>query len=192
MSAADYRTVDELLADSEALAREILLDATPEQASAMVRSWNQLVESAANLWVVLPSTPGSTSGSDLTKRLRVVGEAIGRSVTIGHWPGRGPTDEHLTEITDNFSRARQLVERHGHLSQPAIPERQTDTPDAHGQVMHTLYVPAHGTAVALGAYVKELKHRLEVGARRRHPVAERPTALETAAAQGNDRAAQRV
>jgi hypothetical protein len=119
VSASDYRTVDELLADSEALAREILLDATPEQAPAMVRSWNQLVESAANLSVVLPSTPDSRSGSDLMKRLRVVGEAIGRGVTIGHWPGHGPTDEHLTEITDNFSRARQLVEPHGHLSQPA-------------------------------------------------------------------------
>jgi hypothetical protein len=32
VSASDYRTLDELLADSEALAREILLDATPEQA----------------------------------------------------------------------------------------------------------------------------------------------------------------
>jgi hypothetical protein len=129
VSASDHRTVDELLADSEALAREILLDATTEQAPAMVRSWNQLVESAANLSVVLPFTPDSASGSDLMKRLRVVGEAIGRGVTIGHWPGHGPTDEHLTEITDNFSRARQLVERHGHLSQPATPERQTDTPD---------------------------------------------------------------
>jgi hypothetical protein len=49
--------------------------------------------------------------------------------------------------------------------------------------MHTLYVAAHGTAVALGAYVTELKHRLEVGARRRHPTAERPTALEITAAQ---------
>jgi hypothetical protein len=29
--------------------------------------------------------------------------------------------------------------------------------------MHTLYVAAHGTAVALSAYVGELQHRLEVG-----------------------------
>jgi hypothetical protein len=50
--------------------------------------------------------------------------------------------------------------------------------------MHTLYVAAHGTAVALGAYVTELQHRLEVGIRRRHPMAERPTSLEITAAQG--------
>jgi len=50
VSMPDRRTVGELLADSEALARETLLDATLEQAPAMVRSWNQLVGSAAELW----------------------------------------------------------------------------------------------------------------------------------------------
>src|SRR6188472_4609854 len=49
--------------------------------------------------------------------------------------------------------------------------------------MHTLYVAAHGTAVALGGYVTELQHRLEVGTRRRQPMAERPTTLEIAEAQ---------
>jgi hypothetical protein len=53
-------------------------------------------------------------------------------------------------------------------------------PHPHGQVMPTL--ATHGTAVALGAHVTELQHQLEVGARRRHPMAERPTALEIAAA----------
>jgi hypothetical protein len=50
--------------------------------------------------------------------------------------------------------------------------------------MHTLYVAAHGTAVALGAYVTDLQHRLKVATRRREPMAERPTALEITAAQG--------
>jgi hypothetical protein len=49
--------------------------------------------------------------------------------------------------------------------------------------MHTLYVAAHGTAVALGAYVTELQHRLQVGTRRRQPMAERPTTPEITAAQ---------
>jgi hypothetical protein len=92
VSAADRRTVEELLADSDALARETLLDTTLEHAPAMVRSWNQLVESAANLWAVLPSTPDRTFGSDSMQRLRVVGAAIGRSVTAGHWPGQRTTD----------------------------------------------------------------------------------------------------
>ncbi len=48
--------------------------------------------------------------------------------------------------------------------------------------MHTLYVAAHGTVVALGAYVTDLQDRLEVGTRRRQPMAERPTTLEITAA----------
>jgi hypothetical protein len=114
--APNWRTVGELLADSDELARETLLDATPDQAPAMVRSWNQLVGSAAELWAVLPDSP---SGLDLMERLRAVGEAIGRSVTAGHWPGQGPTDEHLTQIADNLSRARHLVEPHDRYSQQA-------------------------------------------------------------------------
>jgi hypothetical protein len=133
----------------------------------MVRSWNQLVGRAAELWAVLPSTPDNPSGLDPMERLRAGGEAIGRSVIAGHWPGQGPTDERLTQIADNLSRARHLIERHGQPSRRATPETHSDTPHAHGEVMHTLYVAAHGTAVALGAYAADMQHRLEVGTRRR-------------------------
>jgi hypothetical protein len=151
MPARDRRTIGELLADSDALARETLLDATPENAPAMVRSWNQLVASAVHLWAALASGPDSMSGSDPMERLRVVGQAIGRSVPAGHWPGHGPTDDHLSEISDNLSRARHLIERHGRPSHTANTDRHAHSPDICGQVMHTLYVAAHGTAVALGA-----------------------------------------
>ena len=180
MPARDRRTIGELLAGSDALARETLLDATPDNARAMVRSWNQLVASAVHLWAALASRPDSMSGSDPIERLRVVGQAIGRSVRAGHWPGHGPTDDHLSEISDNFSLARHLIERHD----TANTNRDAHTSDIRGQVMHTLYVAAHGTAVALGAYVGELQHRLEVGTRRRQPMAERPTILEITEAQG--------
>src|SRR5829696_8543166 len=48
--APDWRTVGELLTDSDALARETLLDSSPDHAPAMVRSWGELVGSAADLW----------------------------------------------------------------------------------------------------------------------------------------------
>jgi hypothetical protein len=48
-AAPDRRTIGELLANSDALARETLLDATLENAPAMVRSWNQLVGRVADL-----------------------------------------------------------------------------------------------------------------------------------------------
>jgi hypothetical protein len=149
----------------------------------MVRSWDQLVGSAAELWAVLPAAPDRQSGLDPMERLRAVGEAIGRSVTAGHWPGQGPTDEHLMQIADNLSRARHVVEPHGRPSQQALPEKERDIQELHGQVMHTLYVAAHGTAIALGGHVTDLQHRLAAGTRRRQPLAERPTALEITAAQ---------
>jgi hypothetical protein len=122
VSAADHRTVADLLANSDELARESLLDATPDQAPTMVRSWNQLVGSAAELWTVLPWAPDSPSGLDPMERLRAVGDAIGRSVTGGHWPGQGPTDQRLTQIADNLSRAWHLIEAYG-PSQQASAER---------------------------------------------------------------------
>jgi hypothetical protein len=156
----------------------------------MVRSWNQLVGSAAELWAVVPWRR-TARGWDPMERLRAVGEAIGRSVTAGHWPGQGPTDERLTQIADNLYRARHLIEPHGHFRQ-APPATQGAIQDLHGQVMHTLYVAAHGTAVALGAHVADLQHRLEAGARRRQPLAEWPTALEITAAPEHDRKVRRV
>jgi hypothetical protein len=179
---ADWRTVGELLADCDAMARDTLLDATLDHALAMVRSWNQLVRSAAELWTELPSAPDNPSGPDPIARLSVVGAAIGRTVRAGHWPGQGPTDEHLTQIADNLSRARHLVERHGRPSQPNTPDTQSQLQQFHGQVMHTLYVAAPGTAVAFRTYVTDLQHRLEVGTRRRKSMAERPTTLEITAA----------
>jgi hypothetical protein len=98
------------------------------------------------------------------ERLRAIGEAISRSVIAGHWPGQGPTDERLTQIADNLSRARHLVEPQGLHPQQTPPEKQRDIQDLHGQVMHTLYVAAHGTAVALGGHIVDLQGRLVVGA----------------------------
>jgi hypothetical protein len=184
VSMPDRRTVGELLADSEALARETLLDATLEQAPAMVRSWNQLVGSAVELWAVLRSAPNSPSWSDPMERLRAIGEAISRSVTAGHWPGQGPDDEHLTQIADNLSHAQHQVERSGHDSQPTTTDSPADLQHAPGQVMQTLYVAAHGTVVALRAYVADLQGQVETAKRRRQPIAERPTTLEITAAQG--------
>jgi hypothetical protein len=69
--APDRRTIGELLADSDALARETLLDATPESAPAMVRSWSQLVASAAHLWAALSSPPDHMSGWDPMERLQL-------------------------------------------------------------------------------------------------------------------------
>jgi hypothetical protein len=105
----------------------------------MARAWGQVVQSAAQLWSVLPP--------------------------------------------DNLSHTRELIERYGPDVQPTSAEARTDIEAARAQVMHTLYVGAHGTAVALRDYAADLRDRLRLETRRRRPVESRPTVGEIEAAE---------
>src|SRR5215211_3025335 len=123
----DRRTVGELLAASDSLARETLLDLSADQSAAMVRTWGQLVDAAARLWVVLPSAvPGRRSEPDLMLRLRQVANGIAATTSAGYWPGPGPTDERLLQIAHNLSRTRILVERYGGDVQPRTADVRAD------------------------------------------------------------------
>ena len=105
----------------------------------------RLLRRAAELvWLVLDiDGVGSDSPSWLNpmEPLRVVGEAIGRSVTAGHWPAGGPTDEHLSQIADNLSRARHLVGQDGRPTQSAISEVEAN-------IQHRGQVWTHAAAAA--------------------------------------------
>jgi hypothetical protein len=181
--ASNRRTVGELLADSDALARDTLLDVSPTTGPAMARAWGQVVQSAAQLWAVLPpASLAPASGPDLMVRLRVLGEGISRS-TAGQWPGPGPQDQHLLEIAHNLSRAGELVERYGGDVQPTSADARADIAAARARVMHTLYVGAHGTAVALRDYAADLRDRLRLDTQRRRPVDSRPNVREIEAAE---------
>ena len=126
MPANNRRTVGELLADSDALARDTLLDVSPNTGPAMARAWGQVVQSAAQLWAVLPpASLAPASGPDPMVRLRVLGEGLGRS-TAGQWPGPGPQDQRLLEIAGNLSHTRELIERYGRDVQPAGAEARRD------------------------------------------------------------------
>jgi hypothetical protein len=179
----DRRTVGELLADSDALARDTLLDVGPSHGPAMVRTWSQVVQSADGLWAVLPPVSlAAPPGPALMMRLRGLGDGIGRSAG-GHWPGPGPQDQRLGEIAHNLSRARELVERYGRDVQPTGPEARADIAAARARVMHTLYVAAHGAAVALRVYTNDLRDRLHRDTQRRRPVGLRPQVREIEAAE---------
>jgi hypothetical protein len=179
----DRRTVGELLSDSDALSRDVLLDVVPSHGPAMVRTWGQVTQSAAQLWAVLPpASPASPAAPDLMVRLRGLGEGVARSAA-GNWPGPGPQDQRLLEIARNLSRARNLVERHGRDVQPTSAEARADIAAARARIMHTLYVGAHGTAVALREYAKDLRDRRRVDTLRRRPIGLRPDVRDIQAAE---------
>jgi hypothetical protein len=182
--ARDRRSVGELLVDTDLLAREALLDASADQALAMVRTWSRLVVSAAQLWAALPPASfAPPSEPDVMVRLHEVGIGIGRSASAGPWPGQGPMDERLSQMAYNLSRAAFLVKRYGRDVQPLTDKSRADIAAARSRVIHALYVGAHGTRVALTEHVKEMQHRLQIDARRRRPIVERPTTGEIVAAQ---------
>jgi hypothetical protein len=183
VATSDRRTVGELLSDSDALSRDVLLDVVPSHGPAMVRTWGQVTQSAAQLWAVLPpASPASPAAPDLMVRLRGLGEGVARSAA-GHWPGPGPQDQRLLEIARNLSHARDLVERHGRDVQPTSAEARADIAAARARIMHTLYVGAHGTAVALREYAKDLRDRRRVDALRRRPIGLRSDVREIQAAE---------
>src|SRR5829696_2331399 len=87
----DRRTVGELLADSDSLARETLLDLSAGQSAAMVRTFGRVVDAAARLWAVLPpAVPARRAEPDLMLRLvmwRTGSPRLPRQATC---PGRDP------------------------------------------------------------------------------------------------------
>jgi hypothetical protein len=184
VSAGEGRTVAELLDDSDGLAREALLDMSADRALGMVRGWPQLMQSAAELWAVLPPDPAVSGNGDPIGILAAMGRAVGRGLAAGHWPGRGPKDEAWEQIASNFVQARRLHQEQPVASEAVSTDGRIEQTTAKTQIVHALYVAAHAATVALAEYQRDLQHRLEVGARRRQPFVERPTVLEVESAGG--------
>jgi hypothetical protein len=69
--------------------------------------------------------------------------------------GTGPGTDRPTIACPRFPTTFPGAASHRAPRHSEHEQRRPHTPDIRGQVMHTLYVAAHGTAVALGAYVGE-------------------------------------
>src|SRR5450759_5207197 len=58
MKRQDQRSVGELLLDADFTTRHVLMDVTGQDAPAMLRTWGEVVQSAAELWATLPPPVG--------------------------------------------------------------------------------------------------------------------------------------
>jgi hypothetical protein len=184
VSAGGGRTVAELLDDSDGLAREALLDMFAGWVPGMVRGWRHLMQSAAELWAVLPPARTVSADGGPIAILAAMGRAVGRGLAAGHWPGWGPRDEAWEQIASNLMQGRRLLHE-----QPVASEAvSTDSPTtAITQILHALSVAPHATLVALTGYQRDVQPRLDVSARRRQPLVERPTVLESCRRGAHDR-----
>lgn len=158
MSSADIRSVGELLVDNDLIARRLLRDADEVDPRAVTRTWGEMVDSATDLWAVLP-TPGrgdETPHQATIEQVDVMNrQMVRRSWTAG-WPGGGGEDPQLAEMTANFDRATDLVRRfHGRpegtsLAAPVA----ADAEASRLRIMHSLYLASHAVGATLAHELK--------------------------------------
>lgn len=138
------------------------MDVTGEHAPAMLRTWGEVVEAAAQLWSTIPQ-PSAAAGqhgtpSDPMVRLVQLAHGMHRTQLDQAWPGPGPADERLLTVAETFDRATDLIKRNGPGHSHAVSaDVSEDIAAARMRIMHTLYVGAHSVGVAMQEHVKDLR-----------------------------------
>jgi hypothetical protein len=64
MTGADGRSVGELLLDADHTARDLIIDAPDLDAAVVLRTWGEVVQTAAELWGALPAPPAPAAAPD--------------------------------------------------------------------------------------------------------------------------------
>ncbi len=160
MKRQDERSVGELLLDADFTTRQGLMDVSGQDASAMLRTWGEVVQSASELWATLPQPfRGTNSPIDgaTMHRLESMSQAMHRDQVRRGWPGDGPSDERLLHVAETFTRAADLIGRRGGHIGPTDPAIRADLDAARMRIMHTLYVSAHSVGVAAQQHVADVE-----------------------------------
>ncbi len=163
MSGRDHRSVGELLLDADHTARDVLMDAGDLDAAAMLRTWGEAVQTAAELWAALPTAPSAAPPSQRSAPVDAMGQvaamtaALTRGIRRGPWPGPGPTDPRLQAIADSFARAAALINQHGPVGPSSDPAVRADADAARTRIIHTLYLAVHGVRLAVLAHARPLQ-----------------------------------
>jgi hypothetical protein len=147
----DVRSVGEMLFDVDYLARQLLMAVSGDEAGTLLRSWPPMVSAAEVLWASLPGRRPGVDERDLpitslsAQAATIEASLSGRKA----WPGQGPTDPRVDQMTQTLLNAAALVRRYG----AEVPHEQTeahrDLEAARTRIMHGLYLTAHAVNVAL-------------------------------------------
>jgi hypothetical protein len=149
-TAGDARSVGELLVDADYQARTLLLDAEAAAAPGLLRAWAETITAAADLWNAFPGREyAGVAGRRTIERVTELATSFQADLDTARWPGAGAGDHRMHAITDNLTRARQLVDKYGSEIAPHQPRVQKDLEAARTRVVHTLYIATHGVVVAL-------------------------------------------
>ena len=162
MTRRDHRSVGEILLDADHTARDLLPDVGDLDAAAMLRTWPELVQTAATLWSLLPvaaqvRATGPHSASDPMARVAAMTAALHRGSRTHRWPGPGPTDPRLRSIADSFARAAELIDRHRAPGPARNAAVHADADASRARIIHTLYITTHGMRLAVLAHTRAVE-----------------------------------
>lgn len=157
MSARDVRSVGEMLFDVDYLARQLLMDVGGDDAGTLLRSWPTMVAAAKDLWASLPGRrPGVDERDRPITSLSAQASTIEASLSGRRaWPGQGPTDPRVDQMTQTLHSAAALVRRYGAEIPHEQPDAHRDLEAARTRIMHGLYLTAHAVNVALHDYGRD-------------------------------------
>lgn len=150
MNHPDQRSVGELLLDAEQRARELLHEAPDRDGLAMANTWGEVVQTAAELWNRLPPDAAPVPGLGPARKWDVM-DQLQQSATSLHVrtrAGSAEFDETLVAISQNYSRAAELVGKYPHRGPLSAGQRE-DARSSRTRIMHTLYITSHSVTVAL-------------------------------------------
>lgn len=151
MTTRDQRSVGEMLFDVDSLARQLLMDVSGDDAGTLLRSWPTMVAAAADLWASLPAgRPAVDEPDHVITRLSAQAATVEASLSGRKaWPGQGPSDPRINQMTHNLATAATLVRRYRAELPHAHSEAHRDLEAARTRIVHGLHLAAHAVTVAL-------------------------------------------
>lgn len=152
----DTRSIGELLLDADLIARRALVEVQGQDGPPMVATFDEVVHSAARLWGALPAVAGGGVAGTSMRQLLALSESMHRSQTTVDWPPAPTTrDARWGAIADTFERATQLARSSAGKAAGGTERGQVDLAAARARIMHTLYVGAHATGMAVREHVHD-------------------------------------
>jgi hypothetical protein len=155
--AGSARTVGELLREADLAARRMLTDTDPATAPARVRSWAEVVETAAQTWRTIPTLGPHRGAVDADiDALHDLATGVHRLIMARGWPAAGAPDSHAEQVVANMSTVGDLVASRHRATDVIRPEAGGDLEAARTWIMHTVLAATHAVRRSLEQYERAM------------------------------------
>ena len=143
----DFRSVGELLADTDFQSRALLMDLEVGDAPGLLVGWPDLLDASADLWRAFPSARTPVAAQAERQRMELLvargnGYRAALRQTRVYLEGVEP-DARLKAITDTVTRTTRLVSTFSSSVDISKEPARSDLAAARTRLLHTLYLTVH-------------------------------------------------